>query len=227
MRSMWGWRLRVIFLSVCVILPFTAKAQTQDSQAPQTQSVADVARRSREQKKNPVRQARVITNDDLDREHPKRGQGGLNFRAPATPQTMATTASTVAAEAADPASISGEKESTLKCKEEVATKNAEIAKLKEQLAEDAELARLKEQLAEAQNQLTWRQRELMLDQHTIYLNPNYTDDRTGQAKLASDQQRISETEQEIEALKGPIAELEWRQWRRELAVSSESVPPAP
>src|SRR6266403_3979008 len=223
MRSLLGLSLSVMLVTACTVLPFTVIAQTLDSQIPQNQSVADVARRSREQKKNVPRQSRVITNDDLDREHFKPGQDGFNVGAPAAPQTGAASAKAVATEATDRASVSYEKESGLKCKEleEVAAKNAEIARLKEQLAEDAELGRLKEQLAEAQNQLTWRQRELILDQHTIYSNPNYTDDRTGQAKLASEQQRISETQQEIEALKGPIAELEWRQWRRKLAASSE------
>src|SRR6266403_179823 len=148
MRSLLGLSLSVMLVTACTVLPFTVIAQTLDSQIPQNQSVADVARRSREQKKNVPRQSRVITNDDLDREHFKPGQDGFNVGAPAAPQTGAASAKAVATEA---------------------------------------------------------------------------DDRTGQAKLASEQQRISETQQEIEALKGPIAELEWRQWRRKLAASSESV----
>lgn len=215
-----------MFLAVWVILPFTATARAQESQTQQDKSVADVARRSGAQKKNTVRQSRVITNDDLDKERPKPVQDGFNPGAQATPQTGATSASAVAAEAADPASTSGEKESGLKCKEEVAAEHAEIATLQEQLAEVEEILRLKEQLAQAQNQLTWQQRELMLNEHTIYSNPNYTDYRTGQAKLDSQQQGIFESQGEIEAVKGQLAELEWRQSRRKLAASLESVPQA-
>ena len=227
MKKVWGIRLSAMFLMVCAVLPFAAKARTQDSQSPQNQSVADVARRSREQKKNAARQSRVITNDDVDRGHSEPGQDRVNIGAPAAPQTGATSASTIAAEAADRAITSAEIESEIKSKEseEAAAEAAEIVKLKEQLAEVAEILRLKDQLAEAQNQLKWQQRELMLEEHTIYSNPNYTDYRTGQATLNTEQQRINERQQEIEALKGSLAELEWRQWRRKQAFRSKSSSP--
>jgi len=73
--------------------------------------------------------------------------------------------------------------------------------------------------------MEWQLRELVLDQHTIFSNPNYTAYRTGQSKLDSEQQRINERQQEIEALKGPLAELEWHQRRRKQAVRSKSSSP--
>jgi len=216
--------MSVMFLTVCAILPFAAQAQ--DSQTAQNQSVAEVARRSREQNKYAAKRPRVITNDDLDRENSKSGQNSLNVAAPGAPHKGATGPSAVAAEAAARTVTSAEKESGLKYKEseELAAKDAEIVSLKQQLANVEQIIKLKDQLSEAQIQLTWQQRELMLDQHTIYSNPNYTDYRTGQARLDAEQQRINERQQEIGALKGHLAELEWRQSRREQAASPESIP---
>jgi len=207
--------LSVVFITVCAVLHCAVKAQPQDSQTQQNQSVADVARRNREQKKNVARQSRVITNDDLDTEHFKPGQEGFNVGAPASPRTGAPSAiSLVATNAADQAANFANKQLSPESKES-----------EEAAAEDAEVARLKDKFAEAQNQLDWQQRELVLDQHTIYLNPNYTAYRIGQAKLDSEQQRINERQQEIEALKGPLAELEWRQWRRKEAARFKSPSP--
>ncbi len=215
MRNLLGLSLNVVFITVCAGLLCAVQAQPQDAQTQQNQSVADIARRSREQKKNAARQSRVITNDDLDTEHFKPGQEGFNVGAPASPQTEAPSAISLAAtNAADQAATSANKESGPKGKES-----------EKAAAEDGQIARLKDKLAEAENQLDWQQRELVLDQHTIYSNPNYAAYRIGQAKLDSEQQRISERQQEIEALKGPLAELEWRQWRRKQAARSKSPSP--
>jgi hypothetical protein len=207
--------LSVVFITVCAVLLCAVKAQPQDSQTQQNQSVADVARRNREQKKNGARQSRMITNDDINIEHFKPGQEGFNIGAPASLRTQPPSAiALTATNAADQAANSAKKQLSPESKES-----------EEAAAEDAEVARLKDKFAEAQNQLDWQQRELVLDQHTIYSNPNYTAYRIGQAKLDSEQQRINERQQEIEALKGPLAELEWRQWRRKQAARSKSPSP--
>jgi hypothetical protein len=191
--------LSVVLLSVYVVLP--CAAEPQDSQKQQGQSVADAARRSREQKKNAARQARVIRNEDWGTEYFKAGQEGLNFGAPASQKSKALSASTVAAaEAAEQAETSANKGSRPKGKD-----------AEEAAAEDAKIAKLREQIAEAEEHLKWQQRELALDQDTVYSNPNYTDSRTGKAKLDSEQQRINERRQEIEGLKANLAVLQERQ----------------
>jgi len=215
MRNLLSLSLSVVFITVCAVLPCAVQGQTQDSQTHQNQSVAEVARRNREQMKNAVRQSSVITNDDLDTEHSKPGKEGFNVGAPASLPTEAPSGVALAAvNAANMEATSTNKQSSPKSKES-----------EEAAAEDAEIARLKDKLAEAQNQLEWQQRELVLDQHTIFSNPNYTAYRTGQAKLDSEQERINERQQEIEALKGPLAELEWRQRRRKQAAGSKSSSP--
>jgi uncharacterized small protein (DUF1192 family) len=92
----------------------------------------------------------------------------------------------------------------------------------ETAAEDAEIARLTAQLAAAQNSLFWQQRELLLDQNTIYTNPTYTTTLVGQTELDIAQLKIDQKQQEIERLKGPLADLEWRRWRRMQASGPEN-----
>jgi hypothetical protein len=197
--------LAVFFiLTVCVVLPRGAQAEPQDSLIQQNQSVVDAARRSREQKKNAAPPARVFTNDDLDTEHAKRDREGFNVGALAAPQSESPSASAVAAaQAPNQAATSPNKESESKSKES-----------EEAAAEDAEIAKLEDRLAAAQNSLFWQQRELLLDQNTIYSNPVYATTHIGKAELDTAQLKIDQKQQEIDRLKGPLADLEWRQWRR-------------
>lgn len=194
--------LSVVLLSAYVVLP--CPAELQGSQTQQGQTVARAARRSREQKKNAAKQARVIGNEDLDTEYFKTGQEGLHFGAPSRLKTEAPSArDAAAAQAADQTATSANKGSRPKGKDS-----------EEAAAEDAEIAQLKEQIAEAEEHLKWQQRELALDQDTIYSNPNYTDFRTGKGKLDAEQQRIDENQQDIHGLK---ANLEVLQERRKQA----------
>ena len=201
----WQMLLSVVLLTACAALPCTAKPQ--DSQTQQGQSVTDAARRSREQKKKVARQSRVISNEDLDTEYFKPGQEGLNLGAASSLRTEAPSAGT---EAADQAATSANKGSRPKGKD-----------CEEAAAEDAEIAKLKEQIAEAEEHLKWQQRELALDQDIVYSNPNYTDSRTGKGKLDSEQQRINERQQEIQGLKANLALL---QEHRKQAGRPESAP---
>src|SRR6266576_3452803 len=77
MRNLLSLSLSVVFITVCAVLPCAVQGQTQDSQTHQNQSVAEVARRNREQMKNAVRQSSVVTNDDLDTEHSKPEKQGI------------------------------------------------------------------------------------------------------------------------------------------------------
>ena len=200
--------LSVVLFETCVVLLCPAEAQ--DSQAQQDQSVADAARRSREQKKNATRQSRVISNDDLDMKYFSPGEERLNLSAPARLKIEARAANGVAAASSE--SLPDARDSLL----------AEVARLKEKVAEDAEVAKLKELIAESEERLKWQQRELALDQDTVYSNPNYTDSKKGKAKLDSEQQLIDERQQEIKGLKAHLSLLEER--RRQTA-SAAIAPP--
>ena len=193
-----------LLLIVCTPLSREAKAEPQDSQNQQSLSVVDAARRSRELKKNAGPPARVFTSDDLGAEQTKRTRESFNVGALTAPQTESPNASAVAtAQPPNHGSTSPNKESSSKSNE-----------LEEAAAEDAEIARLKNQLASAQNALTWQRRQLLLDQNTIYTNPAYTTTHAGKADLDSAQLQIDQMQQEVDRLKEPLANLEWREWRR-------------
>jgi hypothetical protein len=203
----------VVPLTLCLLLSCTAEAYAQDAQTQQGQSVADAARQSREQKKNAAKQARVISNEDLDLEYFKRGQEGFNFGPPSKTTTEEPSVNAVAAtEVTNPAAIPADKEA-----------QPEDKSAQEAAAEDAKITKLKEKIKETEEKLKWQQREFALDQDTFYSNPNYTDLQTGKAKLDSEQQAINDRQQEIEGLKASLAELDER--RKQIA-PPPSTPPA-
>jgi len=199
-------------LAARTVLLREARAAPQESQIQQNQSVVDAAQRSRELKKNAARPPRVITNDDLDRQLPRRVQEDFRAAALATPQTDLANVNTAAVPKAD-------FQGTAHTSNDSGLKNNET---EEAAAEDAEIARLKAQLALAENALKWQQRELLLKQNTIYSNPAYTTTHTGKAQLDSAKLEIEQTQREIDALKGPLADLEWRKYRRMQAGHSEN-----
>ena len=128
-------RLALAIFAAGFVFSAVALSQPQDSQS---QSVAEAARRAREQKaqdqKNkPPKTTKVITDDDLDA---KKAQSDDQSRPPAI--------STVGQETADrPA--------------EASSSNASGTK-----ADSSEVARIKAQLAQAENDLQMSQRELAL-----------------------------------------------------------------
>jgi hypothetical protein len=210
--------LSVVFLllAACTLFPREASAVPQDLKNQQNQSVVDAARRSREQKKNAATPPRVITNDDLDAGHIKRGQEGFNVDALTSLETESSVPSAVTpAESPNQAAASANNESGSKEKES-----------EEAAANEAETVRLKDLIASVQNDLYWQRREHLLNQNTVYSYAFYATTRVGKAELDSAQLQIDQRQQELESLRGPLANLEWRQWRRSQAGRTESASPA-
>ena len=190
-----SFHLNMALLMACAVIPSRVNAQAQDV-TQQNQSVADAARRNREQKKNLVRRARVISDDDLDREYFRSGQEGLNVGSAPALQTAAPGASAVvAAESADAAAI--------------ASTEAPVPNSKE-TKEDVEIDVVKARIAGEEIDLDLQRRALALNEDTVYSNPNYTDSHAGKAKLEAEQQRINEKQRQIEDLKGHLAALQER-----------------
>ncbi|HXN51942.1 MAG TPA: hypothetical protein VN943_08400 [Candidatus Acidoferrum sp.] len=190
---------------VGISLPVAALAQSQDASqqsASQSSSVADAARRNRDQKKNSAKSPKVITDDDLDRHVFKPGQAGFNVGAPPRLETEAPSPEAVAAaEAADKAS---EGDAT---------------------AQDSEIARLKLQIAQAEKDLDLLRRQLALDQDSVFSNPDYAHDTAGKAKLDGEKQQINDQQQEIERLKTRLAALEEMKSRRKSSGTPAAPPP--
>ena len=106
-----------VVLSVSSTFPSAAKAHPQGLQAQQEQSVADAARRSREQKKSAAKQSKIISNEDLDLEYYKPSQEGYNFGAPSDSSTAAPSTVAATADSADQSAASTKEDSQPKSKE--------------------------------------------------------------------------------------------------------------
>ena len=170
---------RIAVLSSCALLggawmPVSTLGQAQSSQ----QSVADAARKAREQKQNSQPKAtKVVTNDDLKPAAPQTPDAGAQPPAAAQPNAAPQ-------EDTAPADDKGAK------------------------AEKAEqLAAVKKQLADAQADLDVLQRELVLQRDTFYANVDYARDAEGKEKLTNLQLQINDKQQIVEELKTKLSAL--------------------
>lgn len=182
-----GAHLRMVLpvAAVCSLLLCAAAAKPAGAQSQDSQSVADAARRSREQRKNANKTSKVITDDDL----PAKGPGGVNVGSlPKSDAEPPNPAAVSAAEAADKAAA--DKETSGKA------------------GEDPEITRLKEEIARAEKDLDLRQRESALDKDAYYGKPDYKNDTAGKAKLDDEQNQINDKQQEVDKLKTRLAALE-------------------
>jgi len=178
----------VTFLIACVFLTGlsgAALAQSQDDSAP---SVAEAARRAREQKKTAAKPVRTLTNDDL----PAAPVSGAN---PAEAQVNPAKAEDNAAATSD----ANQAQTAPVNDEKTGEKNAENA---------AALEHAKKELAQAEHELDVTQRKAALDSDAYYSKPDFANDKDGKANLDAEAQQISEKKQAVETLKARVAELQ-------------------
>ena len=168
-------RLALPTLVVAGLLPNTTIAQSQDSQ-----SVAEAARRAREQKKATAKPAKVFTDDDVRPAAP--GSSGATPAPPTAPTTSNATDAQAPAGTSGPAGPKNEKKSK-------------------------EIADLKEMLKQMQSDLDLLQRDQALKQDTYYSNPDYAHDTAGKSILDAMKQQIGDKQQELDQLKAKLAEL--------------------
>jgi len=197
-------------LGAGVCLPIATLAQSQDAQAQQSasqdSSVADAARRARDQKKNAAKSSKVMTDDDLDRHEFKPGKGGFNVGAAPQLETVPPSPGAVAAaEAADNAS------------DEEAQKGA--------AAQDADIAKLKVQITQGEKDLDVSRRQLALDQDSYLSNPDYAHDTAGKSNLDNEKQQINDRQEDVERLKTRLAALEELKSHRKPARKKAAPPP--
>jgi hypothetical protein len=188
------------------LLPIVASAQSQSDNT----SVADAARRAREQKKNAAKPARTLTNDDLP---PAQAQ-------PAPPPS----APTDAGEAANPSSAQPKPEG--EAEPSKAAASAESAAqaddgAKKRAEKQAALKRAKAELAQAQSELDVLQRKATLDSDAHYSKTDYAHDTEGKATLDADAQQIDDKKAHVEDLKARVAALQ-----SELGEAAEPEKPA-
>jgi hypothetical protein len=170
-----------VILSV-TLLPAAAFAQSQD-----TQSVAEAARRAREQKKTPARPAKVITDDDV------KPAAQSNPATPGSPEATAASAT--------PAS------STANAASAPAASSSPAADAKDQ-KDSKELSALKALIKQVQSDLDLLQREQSLENDRYYSNTDYAHDTAGKAILDELKWQVSDKQQELDGLKARLAELQ-------------------
>jgi hypothetical protein len=195
-------RLAIAAILAAAVLPLTALAQSQD---PPAQSVAEAARRAREQKKAAAKQpAPVITDDTLKRAAP------AAQAAPASTQSPDAAPAPPPAPAAQPAadSSSAPDASAAPAPAGQPAPAANAGDTDQKAKDSAELAALKQQVAEAQKGLELLQRELALQQDTYISNPDHSHDIAGKAKLDAMLLQITDKQQAVDALKSQLAALQ-------------------
>lgn len=182
--------LRIMSLgAACGITACGVAAQTapQDSSA---SSIADAAKRAREQKKNAGAPSKVITDDDLDNKNVKPGAEGLTVPAPRLETEPPSPEAVAAAETADKQADKSPADDPLKS------------------TDDAKIAQKKKALATAEDDVALAQRELALAQDSFYANPDYQRDTAGQTNLTELQQTISDRQDKVARLKAELAAAE-------------------
>jgi hypothetical protein len=191
--------------AVMLLLPVWASAQSQSDNT----SVADAARRAREQKKNAAKPARTLTNDDL----PAARDNAVPSAAAAAPAPEAATSdqakpeadAAAPAKAAAPAEPAGQTEDSSKKRSRI----------------EAALKQAKAELTQAQNELDILQRKSVLDSDAFYSKTDYARDTEGKARLDADAQQVNDKKSQVDELKTKVAALQ-----AELGEAAEADRPA-
>jgi hypothetical protein len=172
-----SWRVVLPAALTATLLSFPAFGQPQDQQTP---SVAEAARRAREQKKKSEKPAKVITDETLDvKKGDVQSATAEQLRMPGSPAQPAPTN-------APSSAVQGEKKASEDAKKIVA---------------------LQEQIKQAQDDLDLLQREQSLEQNNYYSKTDYAHDTAGKVKLDALKQQISDKQQDVDALKTRLAAL--------------------
>jgi hypothetical protein len=182
-----------VFSAVAIFSP-ALRAQSQDN-AP---SVAEAARKAREQKKAAPRQSHVITEDTLSLRPASADTGA----APPSGTVINTTPVMPSTET--PASPKDASAETKKSPESSAPAPADAQKTEEQAAE---IAKAKEMLVQLQSELDLLKRQLALNSETYYSNPDYAHDTNGKSKLDDLQKAIGDKQISVQELKQQLEEL--------------------
>jgi len=168
-----------------------ASAQQQQPPPQQADSIAEAARRSREQKKEQPKPAKVWDNDTMPTK-----PGGVNVVGPSSPSSDAS-GSPPAANAQAAASAP----------EASAAKSGEKSG-KDIKALQASLAAAKDQLQAVKAELDILQRKYNLDSQMYYGKPNYVADTEGAAKLADEKSQVDAKQQEVDTAQKKVSQLE-------------------
>ena len=185
------WLGSIVALSTAAFSPMLY-AQSQDNSS---QSVAEAARKAKEQKKAATKDAKVIT-DDTIRLRPASADSGA-------PPAGTVVTSTPAGQANSQNDSAAAGSTSVMAP----AQPAPAADPKKKEEQNAEVAKAKELLAQVQAELDVLKRELALDSDTYFSNPDYSRDAAGKAKLDDLQKMIGDKQVSVEELKRQLADL--------------------
>jgi DNA repair exonuclease SbcCD ATPase subunit len=169
--------------------------------AQDTPSVAEAAKRTRQQKQESAKPVKVITNDEI----------------PSVPTPAPAAAPTAPADnAAPPAPAEGSTPTDATAAVDKKKSAAETAEDAE--AKNAEIESLQKQIRELQDAISTQKGEIALDQNTFYSNPDYTHNTAGKDKLDREKSDLERMQAEMEELKSKLEAL---------GVTLPAKPPAP
>jgi predicted RNase H-like nuclease (RuvC/YqgF family) len=151
------------------------------AQDPDAPSVAEAARRTREQKKAAAKPANVVTDDTL---HPADASGTPSVSQPGQPSNVS---------GANNGMASGQSTSAA-TPEDVEEKKKELDSLKKEIAEK-------------QSEVDLAQRELTLENDSFYSKADFARDKDGKSKLDSMQSDLNAKKDELAQLKAKLADL--------------------
>jgi len=196
------WLGSVLTFAAAAVLSPALSAQSQDNSGP---SVAEAARKAKEQKKSAPKDSRVITNDTIQL-RPASADSGATPPAGTVVTTApaAAPAQTHSAATADTPTSAAAPESAKPANAPAQAAPGAGAKKEEQ---SAEVAKTKELLAQMQSELDVLKRELALDSDSFFSNPDYARDANGKAKLDELQKAIGDKQVSVEDLKRQLAAL--------------------
>jgi hypothetical protein len=180
-------RLTVLRLALGVVLAAALLSTAALAQSQDTQSVADAARRARDQKKPPAKPAKVITNEDIK---------PAAQTSPATPASPDAAAAPPASSASSTAALAG-----------ASAPGSPAAPDAKDQKESKEVTELKAQVKKALDDLNLVLREQSLENDKFYSNTDYVHDTAGKAKLDELLQQATVKQQVLDRLKAQLAEL--------------------
>jgi len=184
------WNGKRVCVTAVLLLGCLAGMPGARGQSQPEPSVAEAARKAREQKKAAAKPSAVITNDTLKPATPATVQNATaateSMPGATTTAAPATDAAANAASAAEPTKESAE--------EKLAAKKAKIEALKLQIADKAKEADL-------------QQRTLALANESYYSRPDFSKDPDGKAKLDAMQSDLAQKKDELAQLKAKLKDL--------------------
>jgi hypothetical protein len=179
------------------------------AQDPAAPSVAEAARRAREQKQNSGKTAKVITDDTLH------------------PQSANTQDSTGASQSNQNPNGSAASDSTAANATAPAVQPNAASSSEKDEEKKKELESLKQEIAEKQNDVDLAQRELALASDNYYSKPDFSNDKAGKAQLDNMQTDLNAKKDDLAKLKSKFADLGGVEEAKPQAPPATLVPPRP